>query len=164
MDGRRPGFEEFFARTSRRAFGLAFVLSGRVELAEELTQEAFAAAFKRWDEVAEMVDPEAWVRRVVANKAASQVRRKLAEARAYSRHGPTARDALDHPAVDHEWVWALVRQLPKRQAQAVALRYYAGLTMAEIGEVLGCSPDTVNTHLRRARQTLVRRVDRKDMQ
>lgn len=144
-------FEVFFQKSHRRVLGLAFVLSGRIEVAEELTQEAYATAFKRWDELAVMADAEAWVRRVVANKAASHVRRRVAEARAFARHGPDPADTFDHQATEHAWVWSLVRRLPKRQAQVVALRFYAGLSVAEIASQLDCSQDTVNTHLRRGR-------------
>ena len=59
---------------------------------------------------------------------------------------------------DADRVWAEVRRLPTRQIQAVALRYVEDLTLDEIGQVLGCSKDTVNTHLRRARATLARRL------
>lgn len=34
--------------------------------------------------------------------------------------------------------------------------------MVEIGEVLGCSKETVNTHLRRARATLARRFQNEE--
>jgi RNA polymerase sigma factor (sigma-70 family) len=40
----------------------------------------------------------------------------------------------------------------------VALYYVAGMTMPEIAELLDCSKETVNTHLRRARETLARRL------
>jgi RNA polymerase sigma-70 factor (ECF subfamily) len=55
-------------------------------------------------------------------------------------------------------VWSEVRRLPHRQAQSIALYYIAGLTMPEIAETLGISKDTVNTHLRRGRSTLARRL------
>ena len=51
-------------------------------------------------------------------------------------------------------VWAAVRALPRRQAQAVALRYLDDLPLKGIGEILGCSPGTVKTHLARARKRL----------
>ena len=161
LDGARA-FEDFFQKSHRRVLGLAFVLSGRIEVAEELTQEAYAAAFKRWDELTVMSDAEAWVRRVVANKAASHVRRVVAETRALARHGPDPADTLDHQPGEHAWVWSLVRRLPKRQAQVIALRFYAGLSVAEIASQLNCSQDTVNTHIRRARRSLAAQIDRKD--
>lgn len=54
-----------------------------------------------------------------------------------------------------------MRRLPKRQIQVIALRYYDQLSLSEIADVLDCSKETVNTHLRRARQTLDRRLQDK---
>ena len=97
-------FEDFFQKTHRQVLGLAFVLSGRIQVAEELTQEAYAAAFRRWDELAAMADAEAGVRRVVANKSASHVRRVVAEARALTRHGPDPALSVDRPS-EHASLW-----------------------------------------------------------
>jgi RNA polymerase sigma-70 factor (ECF subfamily) len=36
-----------------------------------------------------------------------------------------------------------LESLPGRQRQAVVLQYFDGLSLAEIGEILGCSPDAV---------------------
>jgi len=44
----------------------------------------------------------------------------------------------------------------------IALRYVEGLTVAEIAETLSLTKETINTHLRRARQTLSRRLDLED--
>lgn len=44
------------------------------------------------------------------------------------------------------------------QIQVIALRYVEELTLAEIASILRCSKESVNTHLRRARATLARRL------
>ena len=59
---------------------------------------------------------------------------------------------------ESEVLWAEVRRLSKRQAQAVALFYAADLPLAEIADVLGCSEGTVKSHLKRARSTLARKL------
>ena len=61
---------------------------------------------------------------------------------------------------DSEWIWSMVRRLPRRQAQVVALYYFDGLSMSEIGNVLEISKESVNTHLRRARATLAGELER----
>ncbi len=42
-----------------------------------------------------------------------------------------------------------LRSLPRRQRQAVVLRYLTGLRPEEVALTLGVSPGTVSTHLRR---------------
>ncbi len=139
--------------------GLAFVLSGSRLAAEDLAQEAFIAAYRRWDKVGRLDQPAGWVRKVVANNSFSLLRRVKAEARAVARSAVGGRWAAlpELPAASVE-LWSEVRRLPRRQAQAVALYYIVGLTMPEIADVLGVSKDTVNTHLRRARSALAQRL------
>ena len=45
-----------------------------------------------------------------------------------------------------------------QRAQTVALVYIYGLSLTEVGEVLGLSPGTAKTHWQRARQRLARRL------
>ena len=68
-------FEDFFRREYRSVLGLAVALSGDRSAAEDLTQEAFTAAERKWGRIGSLDRPEAWVRRVVANKSVSRWRR-----------------------------------------------------------------------------------------
>ncbi|MFO7299638.1 MAG: sigma-70 family RNA polymerase sigma factor [Actinomycetes bacterium] len=148
-------FESFFGREYRRVLGLAFVLCGNRVAAEDLTQEAFLHAFRRWGRIGAYEDPGAWVRRVVANRAVPPFRRLQAETRAVVRVALGHRDPLE---VDTEAIalWTEVRRLPARQAQVVALRFYEGRSIEAIARILGCSVNTVKTHLARAKQALAR--------
>lgn len=157
------GFESFYRRERRGMVGLAFVLSGSRLAAEDLAQDAFIAAMRDWDRVGALDQPAAWVRKVVANNAYSMLRRLKAETRALTRAAVKLRMAQipELPGLSAE-VWSEVRRLPRRQTETVALYYLAGLTMPEIADQLGCSKETVNTHLRRARATLAQRLDTED--
>lgn len=152
-------FESFYRRERSGMVGLAFVLSGSRLAAEDLAQEAFIAAYRRWDEVGCLDQPAGWVRKVVANNSFSLLRRVKAEARALTRSAVGGRWAPipELPPASVE-LWSEVRNLPRRQTQTVALYYIAGLTMPEVADVLGISKETVNTHLRRARSTLAQRL------
>ena len=158
----RPGveeFEHFYAREFGRVVALAYVLSGSRSLAEDLTQEAFMAAYRKWDRISRYDQPRAWVRRVVANKSVSAWRRRLATSTVVARLA--AADPIgEDPELNAETIelWEAVRALPQRQAQAVALHYLEGLPLGEIGEILGCSSGTVKTHLARARDRLHREL------
>ena len=66
-----PAFGEFYRREYPAGTGLAYVLCRSRTTAEELTQEAFTAAFRRWGEVSQMDSPEGWVRKVVADRSVS---------------------------------------------------------------------------------------------
>lgn len=151
-------FNAFYKREFSSVVGLAYALSGSRWAAEELAQEAFLAAHRKWKEVGEYEQPGAWVRRVVSNLSTSLVRRRLAEARALVKLAARRPEGL-HPldANDADF-WSAVRALPKRQSQVIALHYLEDLSVAEIAETLNVAQGTVKTHLHRGRMELARRL------
>lgn len=152
-------FENFYRRELPSLIALAYALSRSRLGAEDLAQEALMSAYRNWDEVGRLDKPEAWVRKVLANNSWSFLRRVKAESRAIAKATVMSRwnPMPKLPDLSIE-TWDEVGRLSKRQAQAVALYYVGGMTMQEIADVLGCSKETVNTHLRRARETLARRL------
>jgi RNA polymerase sigma factor (sigma-70 family) len=58
-------------------------------------------------------------------------------------------DPVD-PRIEHEAMWTLLRALPPRQRAVLVLRYYEGLSEAEIAETLHMSRGTVKSHASRA--------------
>lgn len=154
-------FDSFYRAEYRSVVALAAVLSGSRWAAEDLAQEAFSAAHEQWDKVGLYEHPHLWVRRVVANKSVSWVRRSAALMRARTRLGHQ-REPLAEMSAGSSEVWDAVRRLPTRQAQSIALTYLEGLSVDEVGVVLGCSGGTVKTHLKRGRATLARRLGTSD--
>jgi RNA polymerase sigma-70 factor (ECF subfamily) len=147
------GFASFYERERASVLGLAFVLCGRLGVAEELTQEAFLRAFRDWDRLAGYDEPGAWVRRVVANLATSSWRRRASETKAMVRLR-ARREPPQELHTDDDEFWASVRALPTRQAQCVALHYLEDRPVAEIAEVLGIAEPTVRVHLHAGRKAL----------
>jgi len=148
-----PDFGAFYQREYRPVLGVAYALTGDMSAAEDLCQEAFMAAFRRWDEVGTMEHAGAWVRRVVANRSASRFRRLAAEGRAMLRFGREPLD-LSSPSAESVAVWTALRRLSSRQAVIVVLTFFSGLSHAEAAQVMGCSVETARTHLKRAKAHL----------
>lgn len=164
-----PAFEDLYEREWSGLVALGWSLTGSWGTAEELVQDAFADAYRRWPEIGRLDRPGAWVRRAVLNRAASVHRRRAVEQRGLARFdaragadgdgassdrtGDRAADRVGDPAF-----WAAVRSLPERQAQCVALHYLEDRSVAAIAEVLDCRPATVKVHLHRGRLALARRL------
>ena len=53
---------------------------------------------------------------------------------------------------------AVVRALPPRQQEAVALHYLLDMPVADTAAAMGCNEGTVKSHLARARATLFERM------
>ena len=171
-DGRIPGlaepgsvvmpFDDFFKDQYDAVVRIAWSLTGRWSLAEELAQDAFLEAHRRWATVGSFDKPGAWVRRVVVNRSLSSLRRSATEAKLLLRLSGLRRsnDSAMPEAADE--LWRAVRSLPPRQAEVIALRILEDMSIEDIADVLGCGTDTVRTHLLRARRTLAARLGEPD--
>ena len=156
------GFEAFYVANYHRVVALAVALSGDRGEAEDLAQEAFSAAHGRWTELKEFDSPGAWVRRVTANKAISGHRRRRSETKGLRLVGAPQSSGLPYGTEHRAEMWAAVRGLPDRQAQAVVLYYFGDRSVAAVAELMELSEGAVKSHLSRARRTLARKLGTKE--
>src|SRR4051812_23289226 len=73
-------FDEFYVGTRLRLLRQLTMMTGDVEQAADVLQEAYARAWQRWGRVSTLADPAAWVRTVAWRVAISQHRRSLVAA------------------------------------------------------------------------------------
>jgi RNA polymerase sigma-70 factor (sigma-E family) len=129
----------------------AALLMRRSDQAEEIVQDAFVGLHRRW---ARLRDPDkalAYLRQSTVNGARSALRR----AATASRKEPLLRDAgsVPDPAaalVERDAVLGALSGLPDRQREVLVLRYYGGLSEAEIAEATGITRGTVKSTASRA--------------
>ncbi|MDH3518342.1 MAG: SigE family RNA polymerase sigma factor [Acidimicrobiia bacterium] len=151
-------FETFYRREFRRMVAIAYALSGSRLAAEDLAQEAFIAAHRSWDRIGRYERPDAWVRKVISNKAVSAYRRRTSEARALLRIAGQRQEIIRPMDAEDAQFWDTVRTLPTKQRQAVVLHYVEDLPVAEIAEILGCAVNTAKVHLFKARKNLAAKL------
>jgi RNA polymerase sigma-70 factor (ECF subfamily) len=136
---------------------LAWTLTGRRALAQEIAQDVMLSAHRRWSHLRDYDRPDLWVRRATINCCTSVFRRASREARLLVRIG-SQRQEVAAVAEALPEIWRTVAQLPRRQAQVVALRYLDDRSIADIALTLDMGQETVRTHLRRAHDTLAQRL------
>ena len=151
----RPDLETLYRTEYPALVALAHGLTGRRAVAEELVQEAFVRTHQRWDQVAEMDRPSAWIRRVVINLSTSRARRLVVEARYLAGLRPSEEPPLDAETVEF---WRLIRKLPPRQRVVAALYYADDLDTEAIAQILGRATGTVRAQLHTARQQIAREI------
>ncbi len=136
-------FEEFAATRLDAVLRFAVVLTNDRGLAEDVVQEVLIRAHRRWSQIAEMEHPEAYVRRMVVNEFLSW-RRKWARYVPYAEVEPSVREP-DHAdaLAERSALLGEVGKLPRRQRTVLVLRYYEGLSDAQIADILGCAETTV---------------------
>lgn len=150
-------FAEFYEQSRAGCLRAVYASVGDRQQAEELVSEAFARAWAGWRKVGRHPAPQAWIVRTALNTHVSWWRRRRhevawtgqdpAETRPAGPAGPSA-------GLVDEQMMALLRALPDRQRQVVALRIFLDLDTKTTAEALGIAPGTVKAHLSRATATL----------
>lgn len=155
-------FDDFVADHGSRLTGLARRTLRDPHAAEDVLQDVLARAYLRWDRIACMDDPTAYVNRMLLNACTSWWRRaarRESPVDDLSRGRPEPwQAAQDTAVVERDHMLALLRRLPGRQRVVLVLRHYERLDDVEIARLLGVSTGTVrsNAHrgLARLRQNL----------
>jgi RNA polymerase sigma-70 factor (sigma-E family) len=148
--GERMDFEEFVAARLPALLRFAFLLSGDRELARDLVQETLTRALVRWSRIEAADQPYAYVRTMLTNEFLALRRRKRLPT------VPLTDELTQHrPADEHDpELWQQLAGLPRQQRAVLVLRYYEGLSDAEISDVLRCRQGTVRAYAARAFATL----------
>ncbi len=139
---------EAFAREEPVLLAAARALTLQEAEARDLVQATFELALRHAGQLREPRAMRAWLLTIQAREA-FRVRRRLRRLVRFSPDvaelrvvgpGPEAGDALA--------VRDALRRLPARTRAAVVLHHMAGLSVAEVADAMGTSPNTVKTQLR----------------
>jgi len=163
--GDRKAFEPIVTQHMRRAAACALAWTGNPEDALDLSQEAFARAFR----AIQRFDPARpfypWFYKILRNLCFNYL------GWASRLHEVPLRDdwdkADDAPAPDaalerqelRRLVWDAIRKLGTRDREILVLREFQGLTYAEIAVVLEIPCGTVMSRLHQARRRLRQRLE-----
>jgi len=151
-------FAELAAAVSPRLLRMAYAVCGDRQLAEDAVQSVWVSAYRTWPRVRDVESTEAYLRKMVVNQLMSWRRRK-SWAMASVRVVEPSRASHENGVVEHELVWTAVGQLPPRQRAVIVLRYYEGMSEADIAETLRIRPGTVKSAasaaMARLRSTLI---------
>ena len=145
-------FEEFVTARLPAVLRFAGVLAGDRGLAEDVVQDVLIRASSRWQAIAQLDRPEAYVRKMVVNEFLSWRRRswRMVPAGAGSDLGGPAMPDPAAVYAERDAMAAELAKLPRRQRAVLVLRYYQGLSDSDIAAVLGCRTGTVRGYASRA--------------
>lgn len=134
-------------------------ITGDLQEAQDVVQEAFVRGLSRGGRFASMDNPEAWLRTVAINVARTRWRRRQVLASLLLRQAASEPGALPGMGENHVALVAALRHLPWPQREVVVLHYLADVPVDEIASSLGLAPGTVKSRLHRARARLAELLD-----
>ncbi|NOY52320.1 MAG: RNA polymerase sigma factor [Deltaproteobacteria bacterium] len=176
LDRCRSGDESAFTllveRHAKDAFALAYRMTGSVEDAEDLSQEAFIVVFRKLSTFRGESRFSTWLYRIVLNLCRRHDRRqRLRAALSFSR-GDEEKEIEPRTEVTPESrlvavetgraALAVLEGLPSKQREVFVLRHFQGLKIREIAEILTCAEGTVKAHLFRAVHRVKKELEEKE--
>ncbi|MDL5155067.1 SigE family RNA polymerase sigma factor [Actinomycetospora termitidis] len=145
-DGPRT-LEDLYREHRMRFVRLAILLVDDPATAEDVVQEAFTGLHRHWTRLRDENAALGYLRTAVVNGSRSVLRRRRTAREYTPPHTADARSAesLAMLSAEHQAVVSALGQLPRRQREVLVLRYYGGLSEAEIAEATGISRGTVKS-------------------
>jgi RNA polymerase sigma-70 factor, ECF subfamily len=136
---------ELFSRHWPGAWRVAYAVTGRRDMAEDVAQDAFERAFAALARFDRRRPFAPWLHRIVVNRAIdwTRSRRLRAEVELGDHLAAAPEPELDGSALGH------IGELAPEHRAVVVLRYVLEYTPGEIAELLDLPRGTVNSRLRR---------------
>ena len=155
-DGDDVAFTTLVDLDGDRCFAIAFRILRDVERAEDAVQQAFLQA---WRELPRLRDPERfgpWLHRLLVNACYEEIRRHrrwTTNLRPLPMDGPPQPDSTVSVADRDALERAFLRLTAEHRAVFV-LHHHAGLSLAEVSEVVGVPLGTVKSRMHHATRHL----------
>lgn len=153
--------EDLYREHRMRFVRLAVLLVDDPATAEDVVQEAFTGLHRHWGRLRDEHAALGYLRTAVVNGSRSVLRRRRTAREYTPPHTADARSAesLAMLSAEHQAVVGALGKLPRRQREVLVLRYYGGLSEAEIAEATGISKGTVKSTASRGLEAIGKLVD-----
>jgi RNA polymerase sigma-70 factor (ECF subfamily) len=151
-------FEELVAAHERMVLRTAYRLLGRLEDAQDATQEVFLRLFRNLGRIEG--DPKAWLYRVTVNVCNDHYRKRMPLCEVDERRADPAPNPERVVTLDERKRLLMdgLSTLTERERAAVVLRDIEGLSTADAASILGVEEGTVRSHISTGRVKLAKYV------
>lgn len=177
--GDYAAFQTLALRLEPRIYGLALRILGRVQDAEDVTQQTFLSLIEHLDSFREESSVATWVLKIASNHALKILRKKRG-LDVVSMSTPTPEDSyanMPHPQFIAPWsrtpdeiveqaemqaeIHRALAELDDKYRLVFVLRDIEGLSVRDTAETLGLTESTVKVRLLRARLALRERLTKR---
>jgi RNA polymerase sigma-70 factor (ECF subfamily) len=163
LSGEDAAYVALYNMYAGMIYRLCYSLLQNKEDAEEVLQDSFEYAFRslaKFD--ANKSAFKTWLYQIAVSRCRNKRRRKwlptfsinqLTHGELTDRESPTP-DEVSHLSEQQQQVWHALQQLTPKLRETAVLRYYDGLTYAEIGTILNIPTKTAESRMRLAHKAL----------
>lgn len=164
--------QELMESDGRKMYGLALKLCRNQSDAEDLVQETFFQAYRKWDQFEGRSEPTTWLYTIASRLCQRRQRPRAGEPRrleSLTELLPVGESSIpdipaagDSPLDEHlkkearDQVERALAELPVHLRLPLVLKDIAELSVHQVADVLGIKPATVKTRVHRARLALRR--------
>lgn len=162
LAGQKKAFADLVAKYQDYAYGTAVAIVSDFDLARDVVQESFLAAYRDLRKLREPAKFPGWLRRIVRNMAYRALR-ELKRVRALAGGSELVAEPMDtgltpdlsaEEAERRRIVRGALGRLNEKNREAVSLYYVDGLSYAQIATFVGVTETTVRGRLHRGRAEL----------
>jgi RNA polymerase sigma-70 factor (ECF subfamily) len=155
-ENEEPDWDRIVESHAKRVFRVAMRILGRVQDAEDVSQDVFAEAFR----LHSSGPVQSWAGllvRLATVRSIDRLRRRRPYVELRESDRVSAVEPFDELAAGElaSWLRTALTQLPDQQWTVFVMFHFEQLTREEVSATLGISPDSVSTALYKARQRLV---------
>jgi RNA polymerase sigma-70 factor (ECF subfamily) len=162
--GNESAIELFVRQYETQVFRLALSIVGDQAEANEITQETFISALRSFHSYQEKNSLRAWLYTIALNHSRNHLRkRKLLErlsssvSKLFQLEDQRTQASPEELVIQDEkeaLIWRELNSLDERLRTVVVLRYFHGLSISEISEVIAVNEGTIHSRLHTAREKL----------
>lgn len=151
LGGDMEAFESIVRKYQSFLFSLCWNILRNVDEAKDSVQEAFIQAFQNLQKFDQKRSFKNWLYSIAYRKAIDRKRKITSFIRKIEEIKRNSKESL---VENRDEIWKLLENLNSKERTAILLQISEGFTAKEIGNVLGCSENTVRVHLFNARKKL----------
>jgi RNA polymerase sigma-70 factor (ECF subfamily) len=158
-----PAFEQILLRYERRVLSVAWRLLGKLEDAQDASQEVFLRAYRFLPRFDRSRPLEPWLIKMTVNVCHDLAKKRRLP---YVLPDPDASSTMSDPhdnlqaEEQKKMLYKALQDLPHKERAAIVLRDLEGLSTAEVAEVLGSSEGTVRSQVSNARLKIKKALKR----
>jgi RNA polymerase sigma-70 factor (ECF subfamily) len=171
-------FEDIYREHSGKILNLSYRMSGREEIARDLTQEIFIKVYENMETFRGESQEYTWIYRIAINHILNYLKKsqqqrwlnlmdkplsdvlteEKIEPTFWGSSGPSSPDRKLEKSEREKIIWSIVQSLPPKYRLPFVLHRYEDMSYKEIAETMGLSLSALEARIHRAKKMMIEKL------